>query len=72
MIFKDIECLLIDMDGVILDNAYDMIFGKIKFQKLLQIVRVSDLMMQRDLLYRYLIIRKIQKIGMMSIIGPIC
>ena len=23
MIFKDIECLLIDMDGVILDNAYD-------------------------------------------------
>ena len=23
MIFKDIECLLVDMDGVILDNAYD-------------------------------------------------
>ena len=23
MIFKDIECLLIDMDGVVLDNAYD-------------------------------------------------
>ena len=23
MIFKDIECLLIDMDGVILDNTYD-------------------------------------------------
>ena len=23
MIFKDIECLLIDIDGVILDNAYD-------------------------------------------------
>ena len=42
------------------------------FKILLLIVRVSDLMMQRDLLYRYLIIRKIQKIGMMSIIGPIC
>ena len=26
MIFKDIECLLIDMDGVILDNAYDNYF----------------------------------------------
>ena len=23
MIFKDIGCLLVDMDGVILDNAYD-------------------------------------------------
>ena len=23
MIFKDIECMLIDMDGVILDNTYD-------------------------------------------------
>ena len=23
MIFKDTECLLFDMDGVILDNAYD-------------------------------------------------
>ena len=36
MIFKETECILFDMDGVILDNTYDNNFGKIRYLQFLQ------------------------------------
>ncbi len=57
MIFKDTECLLFDMDGVILDNTYDNNFWQN------QIPDKYPLRMPKGSRYKYLITKKILKIG---------
>ena len=71
MILKDTECLLFDMDGVILDNTYDNNFWQNQIPSVL-FEKIFHLTMLKDWRYKFLIIKKIVRTGMILTIGPIC